>query len=170
MFTLRGEMHVSVVSTSNSPCPSTPGCEKGQRERGRLELHKFESTTIGFCKASCKRKPTPVGSLVVCGSIKYGGGTDRIDASTLVFDCHARVLHKNRNGAAAVPQRILHQHVQDLADQPWCANRRVDDACRDDHLPTFLGESILPICDVMIDQHGQVDFGPFSSGALAGDA
>jgi hypothetical protein len=62
----------------------------------------------------------------------------------------------------AVSQRVLHQDVENLADQPWGADHWLNDAdCHDDLAP-LLGELIRPVSHVVINECREVEFGPFA--------
>jgi hypothetical protein len=69
-----------------------------------------------------------------------------------------------------VAQRILEQHVEDLADQTGRGEHGLGDARRHHHLSTLLGEPLLPVGDLMVDERREVDLGAFLRAARAGHA
>ena len=142
---------------------------QGEAEGRWAELDEFEPSAVGLGEAACERQATPVCCLVVLGPIEQRGGSLGADARALVLDTDAVVLDQDRHGAAAVTERVVQEDREDLADEPWRRDHGVDPARRDDDLPSFLREPMLPIGDLVVDECRQVELLAFLGRAGPGD-
>ena len=88
----------------------------------------------------------------------------------LVLDRDAGVLHQDRDGAATVAQRVLEQHVEHLAGQAGGGQHVLGEPGGHHHLASLLGEALLPVGDLMVDQRREIEFGPLLGAAGASDA
>ena len=112
----------------------------------------FEAATIGFGQSARERQAATVRSLMVCRAVEDRCGLGVIDTAAFVLDQHTRPADQDGHGAAAVTERVLDEHIEDLADQPWRADCGLDTTrCHDDLAP-LLRELWLPVADVMLDE------------------
>ena len=89
-----------------------------------------------------------------------------VDAGALVLDRDARIVHQDRHRATSVAQRVLQQHVEDLADQARCCrSTRWVSPVVTTTWRRFFGELLLPVGDVVIDDSREIEVGPLAGGA-----
>ena len=134
-----------------------------------LASTQFEAAAVGLGEATGEGQAPAVRGAMVARAVEQRGDTIVGNPGPLVLDRDTGVLHEDGDRAATVAQRVLQQHVEDLAGQAGCGQHVLGGPGGHHHLAALLGEALLPVGDLVVDQRGEVELGSFLGAAGPGD-